>query len=292
MYSFDFAAGNWVLAKVTNTKRHDNTYVGSVVTVHVGDTRIEATAGHPFWVIEGQNLHERALPHELNEHEDEGQSLAGRWVSSQELKVGDLVIGLDGAAKRVDRLAIREDTALPVSNLSVAQHHSYAVGQAGLLVHNKPAFCTPYRKALARLRDADGTIRIEPPESLLKIAEGPKANGKPRQIHAHHIVMDAIPTDDKGPWVLRSKQLLDRMKISRLEKDADFANANTMDDLANMCWALNNEEDIHQLAYVKKVCERLEAAEKKGATFAQKRSNVLKELNTMAELFANNQRFW
>jgi hypothetical protein len=62
----------------------------------VDNTKIEATAYHPFWVIEGRDLQERSKPRELREHEDEGLSLPGRWVNSHELRAGDCIITRSG----------------------------------------------------------------------------------------------------------------------------------------------------------------------------------------------------
>ena len=102
----------------------------------VGDSRIEATANHPFWVVKGTNLCDRSVPEKLSPGEDEGQALSGRWVNSQELEVGDLLFGEDGQYHCVEQIDHREVAAVPVSNLTVRNHHTFAVGSEPVLVHN------------------------------------------------------------------------------------------------------------------------------------------------------------
>jgi hypothetical protein len=103
----------------------------------VDNTKIEATAYHPFWVIEGRDLQERSKPRELQEHEDEGHSLPGRWVNSHELRAGDCIITRSGTRALITEIRQRFDDAFPVSNLSIIGHHNYAVGDVGVLVHNE-----------------------------------------------------------------------------------------------------------------------------------------------------------
>ena len=94
IWSYHFERGVWGLCEVK--ERLDNTYSGPVVSITVDNTTIEATAYHPFWVIEGRDLQERSKPRELQEHEDEGLSLPGRWVNSHELRAGDCIITRSG----------------------------------------------------------------------------------------------------------------------------------------------------------------------------------------------------
>jgi hypothetical protein len=88
-------------------------------------------------VIEGRDLQERSKPRELQEHEDEGHSLPGRWVNSHELRAGDCIITRSGTRALITEIRQRFDDAFPVSNLSIIGHHNYAVGDVGVLVHNE-----------------------------------------------------------------------------------------------------------------------------------------------------------
>jgi hypothetical protein len=136
IWSYHFERGVWGLCEVK--ERLDNTYSGPVVSITVDNTTIEATAYHPFWVIDGRDLQERSKPRELQEHEDEGHSLPGRWVNSHELRAGDCIITRSGTRAIITEIRQRFDDAFPVSNLSIIGHHNYAVGEVGVLVHNKP----------------------------------------------------------------------------------------------------------------------------------------------------------
>ena len=79
----------------------------------------------------------RSKPRELQEHEDEGHSLPGRWVNSHELRAGDCIITRSGTRAIITEIRQRFDDAFPVSNLSIIGHHNYAVGDVGVLVHNE-----------------------------------------------------------------------------------------------------------------------------------------------------------
>lgn len=79
----------------------------------------------------------RSKPRELQEHEDEGHSLPGRWVNSHELRAGDCIITRSGTRAFITEIRQRFDDDFPVSNLSIIGHHNYAVGDVGVLVHNE-----------------------------------------------------------------------------------------------------------------------------------------------------------
>ena len=59
MKAFDFFRGEWVLAEVL--KRHDNNYSGAIVKIFAGDSAIETTLNHPFWVVAGEELDKRCF---------------------------------------------------------------------------------------------------------------------------------------------------------------------------------------------------------------------------------------
>ena len=117
--------------------RHDNHFTGNVVDIEFSDSTVTATVNHPFWVMSGGSLNERPAPDQLEEHESEGLSLDGRWLQSQDLRVGDVVFCRDGETREVMSMAIREADSLPISNLSIREWPNYAVGVGGVLVHNR-----------------------------------------------------------------------------------------------------------------------------------------------------------
>ncbi|MFM9962656.1 MAG: Hint domain-containing protein [Planctomycetaceae bacterium] len=132
--AFDFGRGEWVPAEVL--ERHNNVYSGQMVSLVVGEARIEVTAKHPFGVIEGEKLTQRQHPGHLQTGEDQGRSIPGRWVDSHELQVGDVLVGRDGRPHQVQRVAIRDAQQAPVCNLTIRDHHSFAVSDESVLVHN------------------------------------------------------------------------------------------------------------------------------------------------------------
>ena len=150
--AYHFERVVWELCEVK--ERLDNTYSGPVVSITVDNTTIEATAYHPFWVIEGRDLQERSKPRELREHEDEGLSLPGRWVNSHELRAGDCIITRSGTCALITEIRQQFEPAFPVSNLTIFGHHNYSVGDVGVLVHNV-SVCDGTIADLRKLR-ADG----------------------------------------------------------------------------------------------------------------------------------------
>ncbi len=125
------ATGRWALEVVEETQQRE--YRGDWATLRVGGETIAATGGHPFWVIEGEGLANRAVLEELDGDPQTG-GLDGRWVSARDLRVGDLLARREGASE-VEEISIeqREQT---VYNLQIATAHSYAVGRRCWWVHN------------------------------------------------------------------------------------------------------------------------------------------------------------
>lgn len=132
--AYDHASGRWRPRVVTAV--HDNVYEDTLVTVTTDGGGFRATVHHPVWVVAGRELEDRPVPHELSPEEDRGLSLSGRWVDSHHLRPGDVLIGREGGRRTVLRLEMEHASALPVFNLTVDGDHTYAVGDAGLLVHN------------------------------------------------------------------------------------------------------------------------------------------------------------
>ena len=134
VWAFDFASGHWV-ARVVQAC-HRSQYLGAVVEIKTEYGSVEATAYHPFWVLDGHDLENRPRPRELAEKEDEGLSVQGRWVNSHDLFAGDLLLTQDGRQLRVLATTQRYEESFAVCNLTIDTNHSFAVGNDGLLVHN------------------------------------------------------------------------------------------------------------------------------------------------------------
>jgi hypothetical protein len=132
--AFD-SAGQWKLRTVTD--RLDNVYEGPVITIDAGESSIEATIHHPFWVIEGHELHDRPHPRKFATDEDQSKALPGRWVNSHDLRVGDVMICKDGKQLAIRQISQRYETHFLVSNLTIGDFHNYAVGTDSFLVHNE-----------------------------------------------------------------------------------------------------------------------------------------------------------
>ncbi|HVA50040.1 MAG TPA: hypothetical protein VNH11_26980 [Pirellulales bacterium] len=283
VHAFDFATGQWALSEVL--KRHDNTYSGWMVTLRIGESTIKVTANHPFWVIEGQDLGARSTPSSLGADEDQGPSLPGRWVDSQDLRPRDWVASLNGAPARVETVGQRVQHDIAVCNLTVAGHHTFAVGEGGVLVHNN-GWCDSLELLWAK------------PEKLVEMRKALIAAGeKGGLLHAHHIVMKKIPEIGK-----RSEKVREAIKASHkiladadinlfdnAEKFADFAKNNKSQKAGaeNFAWALSRKGyDLHSDEYALEVYRRLDAASRKG------KAALKEELAWMRNELENGRSFW
>jgi hypothetical protein len=250
--AWDFASGRWVAAEVL--KRHDNIYTGAMVTVFAGQSKIEATGNHPFWVVKGHELDQRRTPSALAPGEDEGRRLSGRWVLSQDIEAGDLLFGLDGGYHRVSQVQQRWEEAVEVSNLTVAGHHTFAVGDEPLLVHNL-AFCEILRRAKGGFENMPALVA---------------AKRLGQVIHAHHIVPKTLWNNAGRVYIKKAQDILNKYGIDVLYSEH------------NLTWAIHQD---HSIAYVKAVATTLEKASKSG------KPAVLKALNDIAEVLNQGRKF-
>ena len=134
VFAFDFTSGQWVERPVEVC--HRNLYQGSLIEISTKHDTVVATAYHPFWVLEGYDLANRPRPRKLADTEDEGLALRGRWVNSHDLMAGDLIYSTEGRELRVLKIVQTYEEQFEVYNLTIAQNHSFAVGNDGVLVHN------------------------------------------------------------------------------------------------------------------------------------------------------------
>src|SRR5690606_8387393 len=132
----------WELREVEQTFEHE--YFGDLVNLTLtfddGSTdEITATGNHPFWVIDGEELADRPgvekLPEDQQGLNPYGPSSGGRWTEARWLRLGDHFLTRTGKSATVSGLTIRIER-VKVYNLQVEDLHLYAVGDAGMLVHN------------------------------------------------------------------------------------------------------------------------------------------------------------
>ena len=133
VWSYDFRGGSWCLSGVEC--RHELDYAGYLVTVHTDEGELTATAGHPFWVIQGDNLSKRPIPTQLAPSEDEDGTLPGRWVNAIDLCAEDELYLKDHGYSKIRSIATRHEQTL-VYNLSIEDLHNFSVGKLQILVHN------------------------------------------------------------------------------------------------------------------------------------------------------------
>ena len=130
--SYDFESGKQVYSEVVRPM--ERSYSGEIAYVQVGDEEIASTANHPFWVVDGEDLEERAVPEDSGL--DEGGAGPSRWVCAGDLRVGDTVQLGDGSTQAVSNIRI-EPQNTTVYNMEVAGTHNYYVSDLRVLVHNK-----------------------------------------------------------------------------------------------------------------------------------------------------------
>lgn len=131
VWAFDRQQGDWRLCRVRQTFQRTSDVLTTVR--FSDDEELTGTDGHPFWVIEGEELASRpAGDHGAGEPPS---TTPGRWVNMASLRAGDEVLTRQGRVRRVISVATRAEAA-PVYNFEVEGLHSYAVGAAGVLVHN------------------------------------------------------------------------------------------------------------------------------------------------------------
>jgi hypothetical protein len=117
VYSEKPETGEKGLKKVINTFVHDK---DTLLNVYVGETRIETTEEHPFWVI--------------------GKG----WVLAGKLAVGDKLLLHSDEIVEITKLEIVHlEKPVKVYNFEVENWHTYFVSDVNVLVHNKAARYVP-----------------------------------------------------------------------------------------------------------------------------------------------------
>ncbi|ACY13868.1 RHS repeat-associated core domain-containing protein [Haliangium ochraceum] len=131
----DPISSTWTTCEVEAALSRD--YEGELVGVGIGSGGdvVEATAGHPFWVIAGEALAARPIARDAGEDALVSGDGGARWVAARDLRVGDAVLLVGGERAEVSSVA-SSSAVIRVYNLAIAEHATYAVGELGALVHN------------------------------------------------------------------------------------------------------------------------------------------------------------
>jgi len=276
VFAYDYGAGRFVLADVL--QRHENLYSGPWVTFSANGENIALTANHPIWVVDGDGLSDRAAPEHLDIREDEGKSLVGRWINSQDLRVGDVLLSRTGGNLVIERVEVSDSVNAPVCNLTVRDYHTFLVGADELLAHNL-SWCELLEKKWGR----------EKPQELIELAE--KYGYDLKYIHGHHIVMKGA----NDIWSAGAREILEEYGIKVIYNQTQLAAA-SKDELFNLAFALNNHRGIHSNAYAKAVWERLKKVVDEGLADELSKSEIadgLKDaLQKMREILEKGDIFW
>jgi hypothetical protein len=289
--AFDFTNAQWMFRTVKANLR--NRYSGELVTISIGNDKIEATAEHPFWVLSGNQLALRPIPEALSAGEDEGEKLPGRWVNASDLDEGDVLESSKGNPVSIAAIATRSVENLEVCNLSVGENHCYAVGSESVLVHNA-TWCS----VLTEMHPGWDKIRA----NLAK-----KFNVVLDRIHGHHIVQKTIPKeaaekvlvnsrwknvgnlteaeftvakssltpDQQSAWYISESHKLMKKADVEIYESTSAATEKVKKELlkehlenptpgksgANLTLALNDSDNVHNLATHEAVYKRLKAVE-------------------------------
>ena len=101
VFSQDTRTGQWAYKKVLKTPVHE--YDGDIVVINTGNTEVEATGNHPFWVVRGNGLDKRPPAIDIP-YMERGMTSRGRWVEARHLIPGDVLSGLDNKEISVKNL--------------------------------------------------------------------------------------------------------------------------------------------------------------------------------------------
>jgi len=135
--AYDHNTGFWILANVIKplTHNYNGDFINITLLTTIGSDQIKPTGNHPFWVISGKNIDARPAVKDVPLLE-QAMTTNGRWVEARDLCIGDALLQHDNSvATIVDVRSLSGQS--PVYNLEMEAVHNYAVGSAGVLVHNK-----------------------------------------------------------------------------------------------------------------------------------------------------------
>jgi hypothetical protein len=266
-------------------QRHDNLYSGQWISVTANGATLELTANHPIWVLEGAYLAERPAPAHLDVRGDEGKALRGRWLNSQDLREGDVLLSRISARAVVQRVHVSQRMHAPVCNLTVRQYHTFLVGPHELLAHND-SWCEILERKFGwqkpqklremieqGIRNADGSLKTM------------------SAIHGHHIVMK----DATDEFSVAARRILEEYDIPLLRTQDELRKASA-DQLHNLSMAIHGYRGLHSREYAQAVWKRLfdavEEGKRKGYSKAEVRESLQEALGRMREILERGEIFW
>jgi hypothetical protein len=197
VWAYSLSEGKWQLRPVTETYEFVNEdFVELRIDGPDGkEDKITSTAGHPFWVVRGEDLDSRPRPEHIQAAEqelrDRNSVLAGRWVDAGDLLPGDVLFLRDGRQVRVDAVELFQERQLTY-NFAVDDLHCFAVGELGILVHNSCG-----SKELADNLEAAGHIRPANSAAHHIVAE----NAKRAQLARNILAREGIDINDAANGV-------------------------------------------------------------------------------------------
>jgi hypothetical protein len=100
----------------------------------------------------------------------------------------------------------------------------------------------------------------------------------------------------KGKWtsipsVKKAQDILATFDIDLVKTQAKLSSL-PADELHNMSYAINSYKGIHTKEYADAVLKRLEKAVADGASYAEKRQNVIDALTDMRTILERGRSFW
>jgi len=157
VWAFDRQRQAWALCPVERAFERTSDRLATIRLA--GGTELTGTDGHPVWVVEGEGLATR--PHGDHGADEPAGPTPGRWVALAALRVGDVVLTRLGRVARVTGVEVRAEV-VPVYNFEVGRLHSYAVGDAGVLVHNADRYEQDLVKAAAEAAQRPASPNMHP----------------------------------------------------------------------------------------------------------------------------------
>jgi hypothetical protein len=141
VWAYSLPTGQWTLRPVMETYEFVNEdFVELRIDGPDGEEdKITSTAGHPFWVISGEDLENRPRPEHITAAEqelrDDKSAIPGRWVDAQDLYPDDVLLLRNGREATIWNVEFYRESQ-KTYNFAVDDLHCYAVGQLAVLVHN------------------------------------------------------------------------------------------------------------------------------------------------------------
>jgi hypothetical protein len=141
VWAYSLPTGQWTLRPVMETYEFVNEdFVELRIDGPDGEEdKITSTAGHPFWVISGEDLENRPRPEHITAAEqelrDDKSAIPGRWVDAQDLYPDDVLLLRNGREATIWNVEFYRESK-KTYNFAVDDLHCYAVGQLAVLVHN------------------------------------------------------------------------------------------------------------------------------------------------------------